>query len=339
MLGADRTRVEAVNTETSFLGAGSVTTSEGAQKNTGAFADFALPIGRGGSLTFGARYDKWRNEDARRITDAGTTPFPDRSETAVSPRAALLLKLGSRVSVVASAYRAFRAPTLNELYRSFRVGSVETLANAGLEAERIEGLEAGLVLGGRRASVRATVFRMTTEDTVSNVTLSSTPALITRQRQNLGSARAEGLEVDAELRAGIAILQAGWLRSDATVRSFDADPTLVGLRLPQAPRDQATASIRLVGATGRTLALFGRWLSPQFDDDRNVFRLGRARTLDALVAWPLGGNLDVVAMGENLLNARYEVGRTPLLTIGPPRAARLGLRLRLASLPVVSRPD
>jgi outer membrane receptor protein involved in Fe transport len=328
MLGADTTRVEASNAETSFLGAGGVTTTEGAQRNKGAYADLALPIGRGGSLTFGARYDKWRNEGEE----------GNRSETAVSPRAALLLKPGRSVSVFGSAYRAFRAPTLNELYRSFRVGSVETLANAGLEAERIEGTEAGLMVGGRRASIRATAFRMSTEDTVSNVTLTSTPGLITRQRRNLGSARAEGVEIDAELRAGIAVFQAGWLRADATVRSFAADPTLVGLRLPQAPRDQVTVSIRLVGASGRTLALYGRHLGPQFDDDRNAFRLGRARVLDAFAALPVTRSFDFLVMVDNVLNERYEVGRTPILTIGPPRAVRAGLRLRLASLPV-AQPD
>ena len=329
LLGVDRSRVEASNIETAFLPPpGGETTVTGTQRNTGAFADLALPIGRGGSLTFGARYDRWKNDGEDE----------DRSEKAVSPRAALVLKLGSRVSVVGSAYRAFRAPTLNELYRSFRVGNVETRANPALEAERIGGAEAGLVFGSRRFSLRATAFRMTTEDTVASVTLSSTPSLILRQRQNLGSARSQGLELDAELRAGIAIFQAGWLRADATVRSFEADPALVGLRLPQVPRDQGTLSVRLVGASGRTLALYARSASPQFDDDRNVFRLGRARTLDAFAALPITGDVDLVAAGENLLNARYEVGRTPLVTIGPPRAARIGLRLRLASLPVV-QPD
>ena len=338
LLGAERTSVSGSTEERAFTAElPTIVTAEGTQRNLGLFADLALGIGRGGSLTLGARYDRWRNGDARRTEDGRTTRLDERSERVLSPRAALLLKLGSRLSVTASAYRAFRAPTLNELYRTFRVGDVVTLANESLEAERIRGQEAGFVFGGRRFSLRATAFRMRTEDTVANVTLAAEPGLITRQRRNLGAVRSQGVEVDAELRAGILVLAAGVLRADATVRSFDADPSLEGRRLPQVPRSQATASLRLVGMSGRTLAVYGRWAGPQFDDDRNAFRLDSMRTVDAFLALPMTDSFDVVAAGENLLDDRWEVGRTPILTLGPPRSFRLGIRLRLAALPVVAR--
>ena len=339
MLGVERAQVSASTVETAYLpGRTEETTARGTQTNLGGFADLALGVGRGGSLTLGARYDRWTNSDAERVTPQGTTLLPERTASATSPRVALLLKLGSRVSVMGSAYRAFRAPTLNELYRPFRVGDVVTLANELLDAERVEGTEAGFRVGGRRLSLRATVFRMRTEDTVSSVTLSTAPGLITRQRRNLGASRSQGVEVDAELRAGIATLQLGWLRADAIVRSFDADPSLEGNRLPQVPRSQGTVSLRLAGESGRTLAVFGRWAGAQFDDDRNLYELGPMRQLDAFAALPLSGSFDVVAAGENLFNYRYEIGRTPLPTIASPRAVRLGVRLRLASLPVV-QPD
>ena len=339
VLGVERARVAASNVETVYLpGVAEETLTEGTQTNLGGFADLALGLGRGGSLTLGARYDRWTNSDARRVTAGRTTALPERQADALSPRIALLLKLGSPLSLTGSAYRAFRAPTLNELYRSFRVGDVVTLANELLDAERVEGTEAGFILGGRRLSLRATAFRMRTEDTVSSVTLSTAPGLITRQRRNLGASRSQGVELDAELRAGIATFQLGWLRADATVRSFDADPSLEGNRLPQVPRSQGTASLRLVGESGRTFALFGRWASAQFDDDRNLYELGQMRQVDAFLALPLSGSFDLVAAGENLLNYRYEIGRTPLPTIASPRAIRAGVRLRLASLPVV-QPD
>ena len=40
------------------------------------------------------------------------------------------------MSLRASGYGAFRAPTLNALYRQFRVGNVITAANPDLEAEK-----------------------------------------------------------------------------------------------------------------------------------------------------------------------------------------------------------
>ena len=46
--------------------------------------------------------------------------------------------------VRASAYTGFRVPTLNELYRPFRVGNDITEANASLRPERLYGGESGL---------------------------------------------------------------------------------------------------------------------------------------------------------------------------------------------------
>jgi outer membrane receptor protein involved in Fe transport len=330
VLGADRGRVSGRTEETVFLpGSAEETIAEGTQRTLGVFGDHAWGLGGRGALTVGARFDQWHNADARRIAGDAVTQLPDRRARSFSPRASLLLRLAPFFSVTSSAYRAFRAPTLNELYRTFQVGDVVTLANERLVAESVEGVEAGFLAGGGSLSLRATAFRMHLGDTVANVTLSSRPGRITRQRQNLGSVRSQGVEVDAEARLGRVAFSVGWLRSDARVRSFPADPTLVGRRVPQSPLNQASASLRYAGTDGPTLAIQGRWAGSQFDDDRNAFPLGTMRTVDAFFSVPLGGAVDVFAAGENLLGGRYEVGRTPVLTLGPPRAVRFGLRLRL----------
>ena len=89
----------------------------------------------------------------------------------------LLHKLTENVSLVVSGYRAFRAPTLNELYRSFRVGNVLTLANVNLRAERLTGGEAGVSAAAfdRKLNVRGTFFWSEIVRPVANVTLSVTP--------------------------------------------------------------------------------------------------------------------------------------------------------------------
>ena len=331
LVGVDRGKVSGQNEETVFTqGVAEETIAEGKQRTIGVYGDFAWSLGGRGSLTVGARFDQWNNEDARRTVGTTVTQLNDRRSRSVSPRASLLFRLAPSFSVTSSAYRAFRAPTLNELYRTFQVGNVVTLANERLIAESVEGVEAGFLAGGRRLSLRATAFRMHLGDTVANVTLSVQPGLITRQRQNLGSVRAQGIEVDAEARFGPVALSVGWLRSDGRVRSFAADPTLVGLRLPQSPLNSASASLRYAGESGPTISVQGRWAGSQFDDDRNTFPLGTMRTLDAFLSQPLARVLEVFVAGENLLGGRYEVGRTPVLTLGPPRAVRFGFRLHLA---------
>lgn len=330
LLGADRGRVHGINEEVVFAGREEESiVTEGTQRTIGVFGDHAWGLGGRGALTVGARFDQWNNEDARRTVDGVTTPLAGRRSRSFSPRASILFRLAPSFSVTSSAYRAFRAPTLNELYRSFQIGDVVTLANERLVAESVEGVEAGFLAGGGGLSLRATAFRMHLGDTVANVTRSSVPGLITRQRQNLGSVRSQGIEVDGEARVGRVAFSVGWLRSDARVRSFSADPSLVGLRVPQSPLHQASATLRYVGEDGRTVGIQGRWAGSQFDDDRNRFPLGTMRHVDAFLALPISGPVTVFVAGENLIGGRYEVGRTPHLTLGPPRAVRFGLRMRL----------
>ncbi|HEY2945479.1 MAG TPA: hypothetical protein VGN09_23805, partial [Vicinamibacteria bacterium] len=68
-------------------------------------------------------------------------------------------------------------------------------------------------------------------------------------------------------------------------------------------------------------------------DDLNLFPLGRATTVDVLAARPLGRDAEVYAAAENVFDARYDVGRTPLRTLGPPRSLRAGVRVHVPGRP------
>ena len=74
-----------------------------------------------------------------------------------------------------SVARSYRTPTLNELYRGFRVGNVVTLPNPLLEPERLTSVEGGVLVGHGRASARVTVFHNVLDDAISNITLSARP--------------------------------------------------------------------------------------------------------------------------------------------------------------------
>jgi len=76
-----------------------------------------------------------------------------------------------------------------------------------------------------------------------------------------------------------------------------------------------------------------RFSGRQYDDDLNVFPLGRATTVDLLASRSLGRELALYAAAENLLDARFDVGRTPVRTLGPPRSVRAGVRVQLAARP------
>ncbi|MDQ3687918.1 MAG: TonB-dependent receptor [Acidobacteriota bacterium] len=341
--GLDAREVRGASDEIVYIAgrASSLVGAGGRERSLGAFAQDVIRVTPQFFVTAGARFDRWRNYAAlqatRPLTPTATTAvveFPDRTETAFSPQLSVLYKPSENVSLFASFNRAFRAPTLNELYRSFRVGDVLTLANENLRAERLTGGEAGVALStfNRRLDLRTTVFWSEIMRPVANVTLTVAPGLITRRRQNLGRTRARGLEAEAEARlTENLIVSGGYSLTDATVLRFPANTALEGLLIPQVPRHNFTFQTRYANPSIITLGLQGRAGSAQFDDDQNRFRLDSYFTLDALASRRLTRDTEIFAAVENLLDQRYDIGRTPVRTLGPPLLFRLGLRLRLGA--------
>ncbi|HEX3577243.1 MAG TPA: TonB-dependent receptor [Thermoanaerobaculia bacterium] len=314
--GGDARQVKGASDELQFAVNGKVTpfNVSGHQRNAAAYVEDVATLSPRVTLSAGIRFDSWRNFDAQR----NGAPLGDRSDDAWSPRLTLLVHASDRLTFTASAYKAFRAPTLNELYRNFRVGNVQTLANESLGAEHLSAIEFGV----RSGPVRLTLFSMSTDDTIANVTLSSTPALITRQRQNLGSSRSRGAEVDADQRLGsFWRVSAGYLFCDATVTSGD----LAGKRLPQVPRNTATLQLAFTPTRG-SAGLQARWSSMQFDDDINQFPLRSYAVADIFASYPIAPRFDATIAIENATNRGVEVSATPVLSLGTPRTIRVGMR-------------
>jgi outer membrane receptor protein involved in Fe transport len=313
---------------TAFVDAG------GRQHTFGFFAQDAYAFGRTWLLTIGARVDTWNNNTGYQdvTPQPGGTPtnttFPDRTETAFSPRVSLLKSLSHGTSLNASVYRAFRAPTLNELYRNFRVGNVLTLANPALTGEQLTGGEAGVsqLLWQDRLTLRGNFFWSDISDPVANVTLTSTPTLITRQKENLGVSQARGFELSGQLQATSHLqFSAAYLFVDSIVLSYAANPSLQGNFLPQVPQNQFSFQASYIEKKWMA-GVQGRFLGNQFDDDQNLLPLGRAFSLDAQVSRILGKGISVFFAAQNLTNDRFGVSATPVLTVGPPIFVRGGFR-------------
>lgn len=306
----------------------------GRQHSFGFFGQDAYAFARNWLLTFGARVDTWNNNSGYQNTTAlpaGTfTPktFPERTETAFSPRVSLLKSFAHGTAVNVSVYRGFRAPTLNELYRNFRVGNVLTLANPALTGEHLTGGEAGLsqLFLGNRLTMRGNFFWSEIAQPVANVTLTTTPALITREKENLGAVQARGFELSGQYRVTEKIqVAAAYLFVDSTVLHFAANPALVGNFLPQVAQNQFSVQASYVSKNWMW-GVQGRFLGNQFDDDQNLLPLGRAFSLDAQVSRSLGRHVSLFFAAENLTDDRFKLQATPVFLVGPPVLVRGGFR-------------
>jgi len=271
------------------------------------------------TIALGVHGDVWHSESAQ-------TGFA-KSSGSFNPRASASYRIGeSGVIIRGAAYHGFRAPTLNELYRNFSAGNTQTRPNEALEPERLTGGDVGVMMTHGRLSARLTGFWNVLDEAITSITLSSTPQLIIKQRANADTVHASGLEVEASMRFSAAL--AATFASGFLSSTFQGDTSLNGNKVPQVPEYNVGLGVRYTPRAWSTSAQL-RITGPQFEDDQNVYTLRRAAVLDVFGGRTLARGVTAFVAVENLLDATYDVGRTPVLTTGVPRTARVGVLIAL----------
>ncbi|HEX8287072.1 MAG TPA: TonB-dependent receptor [Pyrinomonadaceae bacterium] len=316
------------NRSSSLVGSG------GRDRTFSVFAQDVWRVTKKLNVSIGGRFDVWKNFAAlsanRNLsTNLSTvTNFSDRNENSFSPRFAALYQINRNFSAVAAYSKSFRAPTLNELYRAFRVGNVLTLANENLKSERADTFETGVNFTGfsRKLNLRGNFFVAEISRPIVSITFTNAPNLITRQRQNVGETRSRGFEFDAEY-APIRNLRfsTSYLLVDSRVTGFPNNPDLIGKFLPQIPGQQLTFQTVYRPQEKLLFSLQGRISSSQYEDDLNSLRLHPFFTLDAFASYKFN-KFEIFAAVENIFNNRFDVGLTPNRTVAAPRFGRIGLR-------------
>ncbi|HEX8444493.1 MAG TPA: TonB-dependent receptor [Allosphingosinicella sp.] len=329
-------------------GAGTRGREAGGRSTTlGGFAEAASEIGPL-TITAGARIDHWRLPGGflrERVLATGATltdtAFRERAGWEPTARAGLAWRPGGAVTLRGAGYLGWRLPTLNELYRPFRVGADATAANAALAPERLRGAEAGIdhrPLSTARVGV--TVFASRLEGAIANVTLGAGPGTFPgvgfvarggqyRQRGNLDAIEVRGIELDGRLDLGAWSLSGGYSFADAEVRASGPASPLDRLRPAQTPRHLLSGTLSWRGLTGARASITGRYAGAQFEDDLNRQLLPDALTFDLAGGVPLTGRLSLEARADNVTGARVVAGISGdgIVERATPRTFWLGLRL------------
>jgi outer membrane receptor protein involved in Fe transport len=162
---------------------------------------------------------------------------------------------------------------------------------------------------------------------VENVTINSTPTLITRVRENLGRTQSIGFQLGTDIRFTNRItLNAGYQFMSTTVASYPGHSALVGNQIPLVPQNILTFQGTWAAPKMFMVAIQGRYESNEFDDDQNLFPLGSCFVLSATVSHSLPKGFTIFFQGENLTNNEYFIAKTPTPNLGQPILVRGGLR-------------
>jgi outer membrane cobalamin receptor len=294
----------------------------GTERSFGGYARASIPLADAFTVELGGRVDDWRSEP----TDPA---LPDKAVTFFSPRASAAWRAG-RYSIQGAVYHANRPPTLNELHRGFRVGNVVTNPNPLLDPETLTGVEGGVLVSWTKVSARVTGFFNDLDGAISNITLSSTPTQITRERRNSDKIRATGVEFEADARLTPTFSVNGQLVfTSSHFKGSVATPAIEDNRVPQVPAVQGGVGLTWTDPRILTAAAQVRFSGEQYDDDLNQFVLGAYGVMDLQVSRAVTRGLVGFMSVENVLDQEYDTGRTPIRMIGWPRTVRFGVRVAI----------
>jgi outer membrane cobalamin receptor len=338
LAGADSHDIRVWDREQTYGSSAALTNLHDHQRDTGAYVELMATL-RAWTLIASARVDWYENFDGQSLTYSASPNGPSwtpsatqptqQSQTLFDPRLGLSRKLAEHWALSASGFRAFRAPSPNELYRATQVGNQLTLANNNLLSERATGWEAGLASQRSWGVVRASYFLTQVNRPIAAVTTCTTCSPMLLKRENLGQIESRGVSLDYQLSPlHWLTLDGGYQYAHAVVSRGTLD---YGKWIPEVARNLATLNLRASRPRFGTLSLQSRLSGRMYDDDANAYLLAGYFRLDAYAAHTFHSRFDLFAAGENLTGQSIEVSKTPTTTLGQPRAARIGFTLRLGT--------
>ncbi len=332
LAGSDVHDVRVWDREQTFGATAALTNLSVHQRDSGLYGETLWTPGPW-TIAASARVDWFQNYDGHQVQWNGAAWAPTASQppqfeqTVFDPRLGISRKLAEHWALSASGFRAFRAPSPSELYRSTQVGNQLTKPNGSLKSERATGWEAGIASQWGWGTIRTSYFLTQINRPISAVTINPSSSPILLLRENLGQIESKGLSVDFESapRRWMAV-DGGYQYAHATVTRGAQD---LGNWIPEVARNMASLNLRAFTARLGTLSLQSRLSGRQYDDDANANLLHGYFRLDAYASHDLGQHLQLFAAGENLFDRTIEVAKTPTTTLGMPRTARAGIMLKL----------
>ncbi|USI72536.1 TonB-dependent receptor [Sphingomonas morindae] len=287
-------------------------------------------------LLLSVRYQDFYSYDGLDNTPGGLGRVRSRHDNDVDPRLSIRYQLPAGFALRGAVYRAFRAPTLDNLYRGASVPGYILYSNAALKPETLEGAEAGFDFDRGPIRFQATAYTSRISDflTYRYLDPATLPAGfdIGARLINAGRARSRGVEAELTWRPTPKLsATAAYTYADSIVTRNPEDPASVGVQQPGIPRHKVSAGVDWTGPFGIRVSPRVRYLSSTNGDPDNIYRTDAHFIADLAASAPLGHGLETFVQIENLFDRRY-IGTNDGFTAplyGKPFTAMAGFRLKL----------
>ncbi len=297
------------------------------------------------------RYQLYRSFDGVDTFPPAVGAIPASNTYSTDPRVNVRYALTQHWALRGAYYQSFRAPTLDQLYRTYAdttAGIYE--GSPSLRPETLQGGEVGLDYTAPGFRGQLTVYDTTVTNLITQRTLTATesptalgvvcgydPATYTyltcTRNINAASAVARGIELEAEWRLGHGV-SAGvaYTYADSHYTGDPQDPTAVGERLEGVPMHNISGRVSYEAPAGWRVETDLRYVSASYGDAHpNDGLIQNAHfVVDASASCPVTHSLQAYVQIQNLLNRQYignNGGGVPIL--GTPFEVMGGFKLAL----------
>ncbi len=297
------------------------------------------------------RYQYYQSSNGVDTFPPGFATIPDVNKYRFTPRVDARYRLDDAFALRGAYYQSFRAPTLDQLYRTYAdttAGIFE--GNPFLKPETLEGEEVGVDynLPGLRSQFTLYTSKITNLITQRNLDPSEFPDILgvdcgfdqltftflsCTRNINAASALARGFEAEVTWQIGGGF-SSNWTYTyaDSHYTANPVDTTAVGNRLEGVPMHNASASLTYADDSGWRATAVLRYISKSYGDAHPEDGLIQNNhfVVDASASYPISRNFQVFVQAQNLFDTRYIAsngGGAPIL--GTPFEVMGGLNVKV----------
>ena len=366
--GLDFRRIAGEDTAVTYNGPtttdGSVTTvnrvsyGQGAQQFLGGFAQLRWFPVNGLEVTANLRYDSWINQNGKAVLIrysngvAGTPSggsIANTSKRSFNPSLSLRYSPSEAWSLRGAAYTAFRAPGLNNLYRSYSSTTSITLANPHLSPETLTGGEVGADLTLRRLALGLTLFQYGTKHLIASYkiqdsttapsdviavcgsSLSNCPSNV-NFNTNGQDARSRGVELTGRWDPAASVgIEASYTYTDSRyTATTTGDP--INVQLGAIPSNAADLSVTLRPFAGTRVTGIMHYVGKMWLDVKHTIGQPAVGLIGVSAAYRWSERLELRGSVSNLTNVAYCDNATTSVSgriLGLPRSWSGGLQWAL----------
>jgi iron complex outermembrane receptor protein len=290
--------------------------SGGRDRNLGLYLQDEIAWHPKFNTVLGVRLDWWETYGGNYMQAAGTPMvyLPSRSQVAVSPKLAVLYRPWEWMTWRASVGRAFRAPNIYELYRTWQTSSGTLYkGNPELKPETTFSWEIGATVKPFKGTVfSATYFENYVNDLIYRVTDPADATGKTQIYENAGKATIKGveLEISQKLWSWLEVFGNTTLL-DARINRNPYNPASVGKKITNTPRQQFNFGITATYWKVKAY-LSGHYVSKMMSRDDNGDRVNNVYgsydpyfTLDTKIIFTPVKYVDLSLAVDNICNREY----------------------------------